>query len=1626
MKCIRSRACWIDPAFPESLARYRGLVHPLIGNIYDAGFSPRKDFYYVRHHAAQAESPASPAQLLRVAPQIVAACALLHSRGLVHGRIKPNNIIVHDSTCHVVDGGLPPLHEWNLDVDDVHYRAPELLEGGEPTIETDLYSLGAVLYRAYSGRTLFEDPSIELLRNKYANAKPEPLNNVCDAPKAVSDLVLGLVGRNSKARKEVFTDVLKLFPASSSRVMHAPFVGRERELQEAIELLGSSGRDIRLLVVEGEAGAGKTRLVEELGFRRALASSDFSVGRSFERENRQFEPLLQVFSQKLDRRDVLFKRWEAAEFPRFRHSLDHLLSETLDEGLPHGLSAGKLVTDLVGVTISLTNQARRSTVVLEDAHWADEGTLKVLEQILLRGEEANLCFLLTARSGEIQGPLRRLLSGPAPSGITIHRISLEPLTATAALSLAESLCGNAGHAARIVEKACGNPLFLEEYSRHRNIRGKSQPSSVKDVLVDKATSLTKGLRGAIEALSLFPKPMSFDEAKGAIASLVPRPDGQLEELLEAGIVVSDGSNIRFRHDGIREAVYKRLALKRRRQFHQTVCDRLLQEPSDDEAIGYHAERAGLPKKAARAYIAAADRNREHHNYQTAAELFSFARRCFVRSRQKVPHSLDLSYSRCLMSIGRKYHARKLLHRIVATSTDHGVRALAYGYLAGSSPDDPESCLAFFRSQLAELPKGSDKLSSVHLGLSQAHAVAGHAREATKCLSSAERLFAGNSDATRLRSFLAIKGVVLIALCEYRQALSVLPSQAVGDHQPRVLNNRAVCMEHLGQLDAACAYQREALDLSRRQGMLEGELLSLANIGAFETKRGNFELAASSFREAESFCASMNLYRDGDRKNLPLPAADQAALRMEMGQYAEARKLFVSAFRWLKRDRSSQSAIWAALKRSEFYTRTGEMQLAAPVIDSVSASELFDTDFLKVERALIEAILLRLPEIDRLRLLDAALPLTASLGTLYQRCRVLIESAALLIDAARDEEARTRVAEALKLARRHGYRPLEASALLIKGSVTRKKRARHEYLLQAYRIASDTPLPEIAAESALRIGEHQLELNNLFNAREYLSRSVSLTKSLVPAPGRPTPIKDPQDRPGGFSFRLGQLEIVTFSFHRSSKWLTKQRCLSALPRGSKSTFVPAAGGLKCNVAFMLTARDKIEFHALEAPPDDGLSRTLSKLYDKVQDGPFFGRRENVQERGSDRSGTMAWIPLTAAGSRLGGLYVNIGKRRFSEAEMEFLTMIGIIAANALASILASDHLPRQKRRKRFHYKDIVGVSREIEEVCAQIEIAAGNPATVLIEGESGTGKELVARAIHDHSARRAGPMVTVDCGSIPETLIESEMFGSRRGSFTGATAERRGLIESAHRGTLFLDEIANTSPALQAKLLRVLQEKEVRRLGETKGRAVDIRLLAATNANLERLAEQGQFRQDLYFRLKVLYIQIPPLRERRKDIPEIARAFLRQLTQANATNKRFGRGILDRIAAGHYPGNVRELQNLVERAYFSATAGDTIKKVSIEVVPARRKDSNEVQAWFKDLTEGRKDFWVDIHARYKQRDISREQVIALMGLGLKETRGSYKSVGELFHVQESDYRRFMDFLRRNKCQPDFRPYRSKHR
>ncbi|MER3474001.1 MAG: two-component system response regulator [Armatimonadota bacterium] len=244
--------------------------------------------------------------------------------------------------------------------------------------------------------------------------------------------------------------------------------------------------------------------------------------------------------------------------------------------------------------------------------------------------------------------------------------------------------------------------------------------------------------------------------------------------------------------------------------------------------------------------------------------------------------------------------------------------------------------------------------------------------------------------------------------------------------------------------------------------------------------------------------------------------------------------------------------------------------------------------------------------------------------------------------------------------------------------------------------------------------------------------------------------------------------------------------------------------------------------------------------------------------------------------------------------------------------------REQLRSKFDLPGIVGRSASMQEVYRMVERVSRSRATVLIRGESGTGKELVAKAIHYRSDRAKGPFIAVSCAAIPETLLESELFGHEKNAFTGATAQRIGRFEAAHRGTLFLDEIAEITPAVQVKLLRVLQERQFERLGGNKTIEVDVRVIAATNKDLEAMVRDNRFREDLYYRLQVIQIYLPPLRERKDDIPLLVDHFIRKY---NEENERHIKGVtpetMQLLINYRWPGNVRELENAIERAVVLA-------------------------------------------------------------------------------------------------------------
>jgi formate hydrogenlyase transcriptional activator len=261
--------------------------------------------------------------------------------------------------------------------------------------------------------------------------------------------------------------------------------------------------------------------------------------------------------------------------------------------------------------------------------------------------------------------------------------------------------------------------------------------------------------------------------------------------------------------------------------------------------------------------------------------------------------------------------------------------------------------------------------------------------------------------------------------------------------------------------------------------------------------------------------------------------------------------------------------------------------------------------------------------------------------------------------------------------------------------------------------------------------------------------------------------------------------------------------------------------------------------------------------------------------------------------------------------------------------------RNQDQRRF--EQIIGESAELEAVFEQVECVAPTDSTVLIQGETGTGKELIARAIHNISSRCGRSFVKLNCAAIPFDLLESELFGHEKGAFTGAIAQRVGRFETADKGTLFLDEVGDIPPALQPKLLRVLQEQEFERLGSTRTREVDVRLVAATNRDLTEMVKQGDFRSDLYYRLNVFPVRIPPLRERREDIPLLVHYFMEKYARRMGKRVETVPGAtMEALVRWPWPGNVRELQNMIER-------GVILSRGFVLEIPLKELDQSSVPA-----------------------------------------------------------------------------------
>jgi two-component system NtrC family response regulator len=343
--------------------------------------------------------------------------------------------------------------------------------------------------------------------------------------------------------------------------------------------------------------------------------------------------------------------------------------------------------------------------------------------------------------------------------------------------------------------------------------------------------------------------------------------------------------------------------------------------------------------------------------------------------------------------------------------------------------------------------------------------------------------------------------------------------------------------------------------------------------------------------------------------------------------------------------------------------------------------------------------------------------------------------------------------------------------------------------------------------------------------------------------------------------------------------------------------------------------------------------------------------------------------------------------------------------------------------------MIHASAQMREILSLVGRVATGDAKVLITGESGVGKDLIAREIHSRSPRAARAFIAVNCAGLTETLLESELFGHVKGSFTGAYRDKPGKLQLANRGTLFLDEVGEMSLRMQALLLRFLENGEIQAVGADHIKStVDVRVVAATNRNLGDMVANGQFREDLLYRLRVIHIHVPPLRERKEDV----RVLVAHLAAKNASRPvEFSDEALRTLERYRWPGNVRELQNVVEQSLWMANGGAveaehlpvSVQTAADQLLPVKERRKQVADELYSALVTGGYNFWEHVHPLFLQRDVTRHDMRELVRRGLTTTRGNYRSLLRLFGLPAADYKRFLNFLAAHDCNVDFRAFRN---
>jgi tetratricopeptide (TPR) repeat protein len=1500
--------------------------------------------------------------------------------------------------------------------EDVSFTAPDILDRRPPTKEADYYSAGVLLYWLHARRYPFSDTNIENLVTKCRYATHHSLQELGDTPAVLSQIVDGLLHKTPAPRAKAFNELLEYMEIETRPPSRVPMVGRRPVLDLLKSQLGSQNRAniLQVTLIQGAGGVGKSRLIDELIFRLGLQGIEVfavQVGHGLDGPC-QFIQLLRAI---LLKRTLTHRSSKAKELGSFSATLLPWLDGNPDSrsGL---ILPERVIHDVVGW---LQRVARRQTLRLciDNLEEADSSTLLILRLLCCRSSELNVRIVIVCRDTSC---LPFVTEVEKWLGCNFVRVCLTDLTLSEAGTLARRLTQGSSQFAQILRNADGNPARFFDCDR-QGIRPDAQTVGLSERIRRSLGLDYLRLARTLAVHKYAARPEILAQCLEMNRETLVEHLGLLHRI---GVVRETKAGYALSRQSFETAIESEMSTLTRRHINKKLYQSLRVVNTDLTQLAEHALRGCVWNDALEIYLMLTRTALKQGQNTYALNLYSKLFYCAGKAKKELPVEDQVAFADCLARSGQHQTAERLYKRLLEDSqrcTDSDSRILLASRFARLGRASQERTM-LVKNAIALAENAAEPLSLLYARLSTSLVVRGDLVAANEALDRGKRSLGDNPNQRAEQGIRAASAFLLMnrgcfpeALAAFRCLSFVEPNTTAA-----VLTNSAVCCEHLGRLRSAYAMQVKAYRFAEESGHFLGKMTCLANLGTFQSKLGNLKRARKHFDEGRALMVKPPVGTD----TFVGLDSEEASLDLLEANYQDA---------WSHMSHALESSTLFESERLELNLRIcdaramfGEADLSLASMNDIAKSVSRSGSALHaVQWALVRSRFEKNCTAAQVMLLQS-LEIARKAHLFYEVCRLGIEYTRRSLQTG--SLADPILEEVATIARRHGYKPLQAHAAMFKALGISSPGKRRGALVESFMLATQIGLPELIAENAYHMGMSLAEAGQLASSREWLLKSFADTKRIatrmpkqflctyenVPWRVRLCKRVDAITENNPLIMRI---DAVSVAMERQRSYLRALYRASDIARTAPTVrafltdFVPVLNFSSIHsVVLLFVDGEETLWHRTGKSPTNGIKARILDLLNHTATTDL-----TVKHYAHDAY-PIAWIPFFDSAYR-GGLYITVRPECLREDDIEFFATLGKIIRASLAQI--RDSCTPAVGQTKSEFCDLIGKSPTFQHLCGQIAAAARHNATVLIEGETGSGKELAARAIHRLGPRRDKRFVPVDCGAIPEGLVESELFGARRGSFTGATTNKTGLIEAANGGTLFLDEVSNLSIASQAKLLRVLQERKVRRVGDTVERPVDVRFVAASNVNLSALVTQGRFREDLMFRLNTLTIRMPPLRERQEDIPLLAAHFLFNLNTAYKTKKYFGPSVLESFRHCRFPGNVRQLQSAIEQSFVS-TAGTTITSIPLNI--ERGSTHNDVHVWFQELSDGVRDFWSSIYVSFRQRDISREELTLLVDLGLRATCGSYRKLALRFHMAGNDYRRLMDFLRRNGCLLDFRPYR----